>query len=161
MLKINTFQRAIYPYQGDSFPKDIGPFTTNEAHQIRSSTLMLLFRFLKIYCHRVSYRFGIVAMFSGIIGVPSGSILSQHLRLNTPNCDPLICAFGLLFSSIFIYLAVVSAGVSFFWTLTFVFIAETSLNFTWSLVADMLLVSKHLYFKNFMQLSFLGKTIHF
>lgn len=81
-------------------------------------------------------------MLAGLIGVPLGSIIAQRLRLTVLNCDPIICAFSLLSSSLFVYAAVVTANISLIWSLIFVFIAQVTLNFTWSLVADMLLVRK-------------------
>lgn len=81
-------------------------------------------------------------MFSGVFGVPTGSFLAQHLRQEIPNCDPLICAFGLLVSGPLAYISIIFAGVSSLWTLVFVFLAEVTLNMTWSLVADILLVRK-------------------
>lgn len=97
--------------------------------------------FLLLFKHSVSFRFGIVAMISGIIGVPAGSMIAQNLRSNVLNCDPLICAFSLIGSMMFIFPALIVASLNFLWTLFFVFLAEVLLNFTWSLVADMLLVS--------------------
>lgn len=89
----------------------------------------------------ISYKFGIVAMTAGLIGVPLGSGLAQRLRPNYPTCDPLICAFGLITSAPFVYLGLVVAPLSTNWAFFFVFIAEITLNLCWSIVADMLLVS--------------------
>lgn len=83
-------------------------------------------------------------MLAGIGGVPLGSILAQRLRSNYPTCDPLICAFGLLTSAPFVYLGLVSAPYNINWCFTFVFFAQLTLNLCWSIVADMLLVSKHI-----------------
>lgn len=83
-------------------------------------------------------------MLAGIGGVPLGSILAQRLRPNYPSCDPLICAFGLLTSAPFVYLGLVSAPYNINWCFTFVFFAQLTLNLCWSIVADMLLVSKHI-----------------
>lgn len=90
---------------------------------------------------RISYKFGIVAMMAGLIGVPLGSGLAQRLRLVNLSCDPLICAFGLITSAPFVYLGLVVAPYSTNWCFFFVFIAEVTLNLCWSIVADMLLVS--------------------
>uniref|UniRef100_A0A2M4AA83 Putative sugar transporter/spinster transmembrane protein n=1 Tax=Anopheles triannulatus TaxID=58253 RepID=A0A2M4AA83_9DIPT len=88
----------------------------------------------------VSYRFGIVAMTAGLIGVPLGSYLARRLRPLHANCDPLICAGGLMASAPFIYLALVAIKYSGNWCFALVFIAEVLLNLTWSIVADILLV---------------------
>uniref|UniRef100_A0A182FC67 Major facilitator superfamily (MFS) profile domain-containing protein n=1 Tax=Anopheles albimanus TaxID=7167 RepID=A0A182FC67_ANOAL len=87
----------------------------------------------------VSYRFGIIAMTAGLIGVPLGSYLARRLRPLHANCDPLICAGGLMASAPFIYLALVVIKYSGGWCFTLVFIAELLLNLTWSIVADILL----------------------
>lgn len=98
---------------------------------------------LKVYsCHvnSISYKFGIVAMMAGLIGVPLGSGLAQRLRLHYSSSDPQICAFGLIASAPFVYLGLVVAPFSTNWCFFFVFLAEVTLNLTWSIVADMLLV---------------------
>ncbi|XP_055701225.1 protein spinster isoform X4 [Phlebotomus papatasi] len=87
----------------------------------------------------VAYRFGIVAMLAGLIGVPLGSFLAQRLRPRDPMCDPKICAAGLLVSAPFVYLALVVAKYSSNWTFILVFFAMISLNLCWSIVADILL----------------------
>lgn len=89
----------------------------------------------------VSYKFGIIAMTAGLIGVPAGSFMARKLRPLYPTCDPLICAGGLFCSSPLIYLALVVTKYSGAWCFFLVFFAEVSLNLTWSIVADMLLVS--------------------
>lgn len=89
----------------------------------------------------ISNKFGVVAMASGIIGVPLGSYLAQRFRLVSQKCDPLICAYGLFVSSPMVFLALALAAVNTTWCFFFVFIAEISLNLCWSIVADILLVS--------------------
>lgn len=79
-------------------------------------------------------------MLAGITGVPIGSLLAQHLRPNTPNCDPIICAVGLLISGPLVYCAIATTGFSLSSTLIIIFFAEVTLNLSWSLVADILLV---------------------
>jgi hypothetical protein len=88
----------------------------------------------------VSYKFGIVAMMAGLVGVPLGSGLAQHFRHIYSSSDPLICAFGLITSAPFVYLGLVVARYSTNWSFFFVFLAEVTLNLCWSIVADMLLV---------------------
>lgn len=85
-------------------------------------------------------RFGVVAMFAGLIGVPMGSYLAQWKRATMPNCDPVICAYGALISAPFVYLVLLTAGHDSGWSFFFVFLAMLSLNMCWSLVADTLLV---------------------
>lgn len=95
--------------------------------------------------NRISYKFGIVAMVAGLIGVPLGSGLAQRLRPNYSTCDPQICAFGLITSAPFVYLGLVLAPYSTNWCFFCVFLAQVSLNLSWSIVADMLLVSAACY----------------
>lgn len=90
----------------------------------------------------VSYKFGIVAMLSGLIGVPLGSFLAQHFRKTHQRTDPLVCAWGLFISAPLVYVALLIAQFSNFWCFFVIFLAELSLNLCWSIVADILLVSK-------------------
>lgn len=92
----------------------------------------------------VSFKFGIVAMMAGLMGVPLGSALAQRLRHVDSTCDPLICAFGLLASAPFVYFALVVAEYNAGWCYFCVFMAEITLNLSWSIVADMLLVRRRL-----------------
>lgn len=92
----------------------------------------------------VSFKFGIVAMMAGLIGVPLGSAIAQRLRPIDKTCDPLICAFGLITSAPFVYLGLVVASKSTNWCFFFVFMAQVTLNLSWSIVADMLLVRRFL-----------------
>ncbi|XP_060521641.1 protein spinster isoform X2 [Cylas formicarius] len=87
----------------------------------------------------VSFRFGIVAMISGLIGVPTGSYLAQRLRHRVHRIDAYICGFGLLLSSPFVFFAIFSAKYSAPVCFTMVFFGEFFLNLTWSIVADILL----------------------
>lgn len=80
-------------------------------------------------------------MLAGLTGVPLGSFLAQKLRQTNESCDPLICAFGLITSAPLVYLGLVVSPHSLNWGFFFVFFAEVSLNMTWAIVADILLVS--------------------
>ena len=46
----------------------------------------------------VSYKFGVVMTAAGLIGVPLGSYISQILRHNVPNADPIVCGATLMAS---------------------------------------------------------------
>ncbi|XP_032517227.1 protein spinster isoform X2 [Danaus plexippus] len=87
----------------------------------------------------VSFKFGLVGMAAGALGVPLGSLLAQHMRTRTPAGDPLLCGFALLVSSPLVYLALFStahlAGLSYL----LVFLGMLTLNLTWSVVADIVL----------------------
>lgn len=80
-------------------------------------------------------------MTAGLLGVPMGSYAAQRLRPIISEADPLICAFGLITSAPFVYIGLVIAKYSAPWCFFVVFMAEVTLNLTWSLVADILLVS--------------------
>uniref|UniRef100_A0A1B0FH04 Major facilitator superfamily (MFS) profile domain-containing protein n=1 Tax=Glossina morsitans morsitans TaxID=37546 RepID=A0A1B0FH04_GLOMM len=88
----------------------------------------------------VSYKFGIIAMIAGLIGVPMGTWFSERFRPAMENCDPYICAVALLISSPLIYCALVLPVTSTTLCFLFVFAAQLSLNLCWPIVADMLLV---------------------
>ncbi|SPP73967.1 protein spinster [Drosophila guanche] len=87
----------------------------------------------------ISYKFGIVAMLAGLIGVPMGSVLAQRLRGRMENCDPYICAGGLLVSAPMVFAALVVSRTSGSLCFFFVFLAQVALNLCWSIVADILL----------------------
>lgn len=99
------------------------------------------FRTFWYIAYRIAFKFGIIAMLSGIIGVPLGSYLVQRWRPRyTVKCDALVCAGGLLISAPFVYASLVAAAQSIHLCFACMFIAEVSLNLCWSIVADMLLV---------------------
>lgn len=89
----------------------------------------------------VSYKFGLVGMAAGALGVPAGSWLAQRLRPRWPDCDPTICGFALLVSAPLVYFALVAVGVHPSATYLLIFLGMLTLNLTWSIVADMVLVS--------------------
>uniref|UniRef100_A0A1B0ARJ3 Major facilitator superfamily (MFS) profile domain-containing protein n=1 Tax=Glossina palpalis gambiensis TaxID=67801 RepID=A0A1B0ARJ3_9MUSC len=84
----------------------------------------------------VSYKFGIIAMIAGLIGVPMGTWFSERFRPAMENCDPYICAVGLLISSPLVYCALVLPVTSTTLCFLFVFAAQLSLNLCWAIVAD-------------------------
>lgn len=92
--------------------------------------------------YSVSFKFGIVAMLSGLFGVPLGSFLAQYFRKTHQRTDPIICAWGLFISAPLVYIALILARYSNGWCFFVIFLAELSLNLCWSIVADILLVSK-------------------
>lgn len=91
----------------------------------------------------VSLRFGIVGMLAGACGVPAGAALAQRLRARLPHCDPLVCGLALLASAPLVYLALVAVSSPALTTPTYIlmFLGMFSLNLTWSIVADIVLVS--------------------
>ncbi|XP_972584.2 protein spinster isoform X3 [Tribolium castaneum] len=87
----------------------------------------------------VSYKFGLVSMVSGILGVPAGSLVAQHLRHRYPRIDAHLCGIALLLSTPMVFAACLTASYSLSLCFTFVFFGELFLNLTWSIVADILL----------------------
>jgi len=88
----------------------------------------------------ISLMYGIMTIASGIVGVISGSLLSQKLRPTVPTADALICGFGLLLSSIFFYFCFVFAQEVVTVTYVLVFFGLLFLNLNWALVGDIFLV---------------------
>ncbi|KAJ8983948.1 hypothetical protein NQ317_008650 [Molorchus minor] len=96
----------------------------------------------QVMCLGVSYKFGIIAMVSGVLGVPFGSLVAQKLRHRFPRIDANICAIGLLMSSPLVFFACITAKYNGNLCFALVFFAVFFLNLTWSVVADMLLVRR-------------------
>jgi len=87
----------------------------------------------------VSYKFGIVMTLSGLLGVPCGSYMSQMLRHQYPNADPLVCGFTLLLSVPVLFFGFLSADYSLPLCYALTFTAGLLLNANWSIVSDMTL----------------------
>ncbi|XP_014478043.1 PREDICTED: protein spinster isoform X1 [Dinoponera quadriceps] len=87
----------------------------------------------------VAYKFGLIGMASGLIGVPLGSAIAQKLRCHWQQADPLICAVGLLISAPLLFFALITANTNSMLCYTLIFFGQLSLNLNWSIVADMLL----------------------
>ncbi|KRF80295.1 uncharacterized protein Dvir_GJ22291, isoform D [Drosophila virilis] len=87
----------------------------------------------------VSYKFGLIAMAAGLIGVPLGSVLAQYYRSRIENCDPYICAIGLFISAPMVFVGLIIPRISGTLCFVFVFVAQVALNLCWSIVADILL----------------------
>ncbi|XP_015172953.1 PREDICTED: protein spinster isoform X2 [Polistes dominula] len=87
----------------------------------------------------VDYKFGLIGMMSGIIGVPLGSFIAQKLRVRWTTTDPLICATGLLISAPLIFFAIITANTNATLCYVLIFLGQVALNLNWAIVADMLL----------------------
>lgn len=87
----------------------------------------------------VAYKFGLIGMAAGLIGVPLGSMLAQKLRVRSQQADPLICAVGLLISVPLLFFATLTANTNSALCYTLIFFGQLSLNLNWSIVADILL----------------------
>lgn len=109
-------------------------FTNNYLNKI-------IIKLINLCAISVAYKFGIIAMSAGIIGVPLGSGLVQYLRPRySSQCDAMVCASGLFVSAPFVYASLVVAKYSVHWCFICMFVAEVALNLCWSIVADILLV---------------------
>lgn len=88
----------------------------------------------------VAYKFGLIGMVAGLIGVPMGSFLAQKLRVQWQQADPLICAMGLLISVPLLFFATITANTNSVLCYVLIFFGQLSLNLNWAIVADILLV---------------------
>lgn len=87
----------------------------------------------------VSMIFGSITCIAGILGVAIGWNMAKLLRKYTEKADPLICAFGMLSCSPFLFLALYLSKKYLIATWIFIFIGETLLCMNWPIVADILL----------------------
>ncbi|KYN05586.1 PREDICTED: protein spinster isoform X1 [Cyphomyrmex costatus] len=87
----------------------------------------------------VAYKFGLIGMASGLIGVPLGSAIAQKLRTYWQQADPLICAVGLLISAPLLFFAMITANTNSTLCYILIFFGQLSLNLNWAIVADILL----------------------
>ncbi|XP_050466049.1 protein spinster isoform X1 [Cataglyphis hispanica] len=94
---------------------------------------------VNINAEDVAYKFGLIGMASGLIGVPLGSTIAQKLRTYWQQADPLICAVGLLISAPLLFFAMITANTNSTLCYILIFFGQLSLNLNWSIVADMLL----------------------
>ncbi|XP_069359523.1 protein spinster isoform X3 [Maniola hyperantus] len=92
----------------------------------------------------VSYKFGLVGMAAGALGVPLGSALAQRLRRRCPDCDPIICGLALLASAPLVFLALATVNHTGSLAYLLVFLGMLTCNLTWSIVADIVLGVVHL-----------------
>lgn len=82
-------------------------------------------------------------MLAGITGVPLGSYIAQQMRHRFPAVDPHICAYGLIISAPLVFLSLITSTYNTTLCMLLIFSAQLSLNLTWSIVADILLVRNH------------------
>ncbi|CAG4982942.1 unnamed protein product [Parnassius apollo] len=87
----------------------------------------------------VSYKFGLVGMVAGALGVPAGAALAARLRARLPHCDPLVCGAALLASAPLVYLALLAVSAHQALAYLLMFLGMLTLNLTWSIVADVVL----------------------
>ncbi|KOB78755.1 Integral membrane protein efflux protein efpA, partial [Operophtera brumata] len=82
----------------------------------------------------VSYKFGLVGMSAGALGVPLGSWLAQRLRPTVQDCDPLICGFALLASAPLVFFALLAVESFVGLSYLLIFLGMVTLNLTVSLI---------------------------
>ena len=87
----------------------------------------------------ISLTFGGITIAAGFIGVFLGAETSRRLKSINPRADPLICAFGLLTCTPFLFLAIFTSRYHTTITWILIFCGEVCLCLNWSIVADMLL----------------------
>ncbi|KAM4843334.1 sphingosine-1-phosphate transporter SPNS2 isoform 1-T2 [Thomomys bottae] len=83
--------------------------------------------------------FGAITCFTGFLGVVTGAGATRWCRLRTQRADPLVCAVGMLGSSIFICLIFVAAKNSIVGAYICIFVGETLLFSNWAITADILM----------------------
>ncbi|XP_042194656.1 protein spinster homolog 2 [Callorhinchus milii] len=88
---------------------------------------------------RDSLIFGIITCITGFLGLILGVAATRWYRTKTARSDPLVCAFGMLSSSIFISLIFVFARFSILGAYICIFIGETLLFLNWAITADILM----------------------
>ncbi len=76
----------------------------------------------------ISYKFGIVMAFAGLMGVPMGSYIAQMIRHKVPNADPLVCGATLLLSVPVLFFGFFSARYSLHWCYGLTFLAGMKIN---------------------------------
>ncbi|XP_014679784.1 PREDICTED: protein spinster homolog 1-like, partial [Priapulus caudatus] len=87
----------------------------------------------------VSIIFGVITCVAGVVGVAAGSQAAQLIKRTNPRADPLVCAFGLLSCSPFLFFALVASKSSGGAAWALIFIGETLLCLNWSVQADIVL----------------------
>ncbi|XP_030557907.1 protein spinster isoform X1 [Drosophila novamexicana] len=87
----------------------------------------------------VAFKFGLITMIAGVVGVPLGAILSQALMKRWLTSDPVICAIGLLLSAPLLTGACLIVSSQTILTYILIFFGQLAINVNWAIVADMLL----------------------
>ncbi|XP_034298983.2 protein spinster homolog 1 isoform X2 [Magallana gigas] len=87
----------------------------------------------------IAFIFGGITVAAGFIGVALGAEASRRYKRINPRADPLVCAFGLLMCTPFLFfgLWLSESNIPVSWAL--IFFGETFLCLNWSIIADILL----------------------
>ncbi|KAK3083986.1 hypothetical protein FSP39_006341 [Pinctada imbricata] len=87
----------------------------------------------------ISFVFGGITVAAGFIGVAIGAETSRRMKSRNPRADPLICAFGLLLCTPFLFFSLVLTEYNIAASWVLIFFGETLLCLNWSIIADILL----------------------
>lgn len=87
----------------------------------------------------IAFIFGGITVAAGFIGVATGAEASRRYKRINPRADPLVCAFGLMMCTPFLFfgLWLSETNIPVSWAL--IFFGETFLCLNWSIIADILL----------------------
>ncbi|XP_072099891.1 sphingosine-1-phosphate transporter SPNS2-like isoform X3 [Mobula birostris] len=88
---------------------------------------------------RDSLIFGAITCVTGFLGLIVGVAATRWYRTKSSRADPLVCAFGMLSSSIFISLIFVFARFNIVGAYLCIFIGEVLLFLNWAITADILM----------------------
>lgn len=84
--------------------------------------------------------FGGITMVSGIVGCVLGSVFSDKWRkMNNPRSDSDVCAIGMLFGSLCLYISLLTSGSTITISLVLYFFGATGVNFNWALTVKMVM----------------------
>ncbi|KAK3747989.1 hypothetical protein QZH41_014359 [Actinostola sp. cb2023] len=87
----------------------------------------------------VSFKFGIITVAAGVIGVWLGAEFARRWRVYNKKADALVCAIGLISCTPFLYAALVLAHTHINLAYAAIFIGEVLLCMNWAPVGDMVL----------------------
>jgi len=87
----------------------------------------------------VALYFGVITCFAGFCGVLMGTVAASIWRKTNPRADPLVCAFGMMSASPFIFAAFYVSRTNMMATWGLIFIGETMVCLNWAIVTDIVL----------------------
>jgi MFS transporter, Spinster family, sphingosine-1-phosphate transporter len=102
--------------------------------------ISLLLTLCYVNIRSISLVFGIITILAGVLGVVSGSLMGQKLRVRFPTADAVICGIGMLCSAPLFYGGIMLAIGPLEPVYALFFFAMWFLCLNWALVGDMLLV---------------------
>lgn len=121
----STFLPQLYKYSGQMQAKDSADLKKEDLETNYASMKLL---------------FGGITMVSGIAGCYLGSILSDKWRkMHNPRSDSDVCAIGMLFGSLCMYVSLLTSGTRTNLSLALYFFGATGVNFNWALTVKMVM----------------------